>query len=53
MTVNRYEQDLFTLQAEEGKALAELEMLIGRELVDSNASQRAMMTRSNAVGSAR
>jgi outer membrane protein, heavy metal efflux system len=36
MTVNRYQQDLFTLEAEQGKAIAELEMLIGRELMDPN-----------------
>ena len=34
MTVNRYRQDLVTLQAEEGRAWAELEMLAGRELFD-------------------
>lgn len=36
MTVNRYQQDLFTLEAEQGKAFAEIEMLIGRELIDAN-----------------
>lgn len=36
MTVNRYQQELLALDAEQGKALAELEMLIGRELFDSN-----------------
>lgn len=36
MTVYRYEQELFALDAAQGKALAELEMLIGRELFDSN-----------------
>ena len=36
MTVNRYRQELFTLEAEQGKAIAELEMLIGRELFDAN-----------------
>jgi outer membrane protein TolC len=34
MTLNRYEQELYALAAEQGKALAELEMLIGRELFD-------------------
>jgi len=34
MTVNRYRQDLITLDAERGTALAELEMLLGRELFD-------------------
>lgn len=33
MAVNRYRQDLITLEAEEGKAWAELEMLTGRELL--------------------
>lgn len=36
MTVNRYQQELLALEAEQGKALAELEMLIGRELFDPN-----------------
>ena len=34
MTLNEYRQELFALQAEQGKAWAELEMLIGRVLVD-------------------
>lgn len=38
MTVNRYQQELFALDAEQGKALAELEMLIGGELFDVNAA---------------
>lgn len=37
MTVNRYRQDLFLLEAEQGKAVAELEMLVGQELMDPNA----------------
>jgi outer membrane protein TolC len=36
MTVNRYGQQLVALDAEQGKALAELEMLVGRELFDPN-----------------
>ena len=36
MRVNRYRQELATLEADEGKAWAELEMLTGRELIDSN-----------------
>jgi outer membrane protein TolC len=32
MTVNRYRQDLFALEAERGQALAELEMLLSRPL---------------------
>ena len=34
MTVNRYRQELYRLEAEQGQALAELEMLVGRELLD-------------------
>ena len=37
MTLNRYQQELFVLVSEQGKAVAELEMLIGRELFDPNA----------------
>jgi len=36
MTVNNYRQELVALQAEEGRAWAELEMLTGRELFDAN-----------------
>ena len=35
MTLYRYEQELFRLQASEGKAWAELEMLTGRPLVEA------------------
>jgi outer membrane protein, heavy metal efflux system len=38
MTVNSYQQELFALDAEQGKAIAELEMLIGRELFDVDAA---------------
>jgi cobalt-zinc-cadmium efflux system outer membrane protein len=34
MTVNRYRQDLYTLDAQRGQALAELEMLLSRPLFD-------------------
>ena len=34
MTVNEYRQELYALEAEEGTAWAELEMLLGRELFD-------------------
>jgi outer membrane protein TolC len=34
MTVNRYHQELYTLDADQGKAWAELEMLVGRALFD-------------------
>jgi outer membrane protein TolC len=37
MTVNRYRQDLYRLDAERGVALAELEMLVGRQLFDPDA----------------
>lgn len=36
MTVNTYRQELYTLDADQGKAWAELEMLTGRELFDPN-----------------
>ena len=38
MTVNTYRQDLITLEADEGKAWAELEMLAGRALIDARSS---------------
>ena len=41
MTVNKYRQELFGLEADEGKAWAELETLTGRELIDSNSSAAA------------
>ena len=47
MTVNQYRQQLYTLDADEGKAWAELEMLIGRELFDPN---RAPTTTAGAGG---
>jgi len=37
MTVNKYREELATLEADEGKAWAELEMLTGRELLDPHA----------------
>lgn len=36
MTVNKYQQELYGLEADQGKAWAELEMLVGRELFDPN-----------------
>ena len=36
MTVNNYRQELFALEAEQGKSWAELEMLLGRELFNAN-----------------
>ena len=40
MTVNRYRQELIALDAERGKAIAEMEMLLGRELFDPSAGLR-------------
>ena len=40
MTLNRYRQELFSLMAEEGKAWAEVEMLLGRELFNASTSPR-------------
>jgi cobalt-zinc-cadmium efflux system outer membrane protein len=39
MTVNRFRQELFSLEAEEGIAWAELEMLTGRPLLDPFATR--------------
>lgn len=36
MTVNKYRQELFALDADQGKAWAELEMLVGLALFDAN-----------------
>ena len=36
MTVNRYRQELYALEADQGKAWAELEMFLGRTLLDAN-----------------
>ena len=36
MTVNKYQQELYALDADQGKAWADLEMLTGRELFDTN-----------------
>jgi outer membrane protein TolC len=47
MTVNRYRQELYALDADQGKAWAELEMLTGRELFDPN---RIAVTRAAARG---
>lgn len=41
MTVNRYRQELYALEAEQGKAWAELEMLTGRELIDPTTTAAA------------
>jgi outer membrane protein TolC len=39
VTVNRYEQELAALEAAEGMALADMEMLLGRELFDPNSGR--------------
>ncbi len=36
MTVNKYRQELYALDADQGRAWADLEMLTGRALIDSN-----------------
>jgi hypothetical protein len=36
MSVNEFRQELFALEAEEGKSWAELEMLMGRALFDAD-----------------
>lgn len=41
MTVNRYRQELITLDADQGKAVAEMEMLVGRALFDPDRGTRA------------
>jgi cobalt-zinc-cadmium efflux system outer membrane protein len=41
MTVNRYRQQIFLLEAEEGTALAELEMLLGQTLFDPAQTENA------------
>lgn len=42
MSVNTYRQELSTLEADEGKAWAELEMLTGRALFDANATTKQL-----------
>ena len=44
MTVNRYRQELHALDADQGKAWAELEMLVGRELFDPNQAPAALVS---------
>ena len=46
MTLNRYRTELFTLDADEGRAWADLEMLTGRVLIDA---RTAAPTRSRLV----
>ena len=42
MSVNTYRQELSTLEADEGKGWAELEMLTGRALFDANATTKQL-----------
>jgi outer membrane protein TolC len=44
MTVNGYRQELYTLDADQGKAWAELEMLVGRALLDANRTSAELAT---------
>lgn len=50
MMVNKYRQELATLEGDEGKAWAELEMLTGRELIDSKSSATADVAASDTRG---
>ena len=52
MTVNKYRQELYTLEADEGKAWAELEMLTGHELIDPYVTVAAATTTNKAAGQA-
>jgi outer membrane protein TolC len=45
MTVNKYRQELAVLEADEGKAWAELEMLVGRELINPNSAAATVAQR--------
>jgi len=47
MTVNKYRQEFYALVADQGKAWAELEMLTGRELIDSNTTTNELGTGSS------
>ena len=47
MTVNKYRQELVALEAEEGRAWAELEMLTGTALLDPAAISGAAYTGDN------
>lgn len=40
MVLNRYRQEVITLESDQGKAIAEIEMLLGRELFDPSATMR-------------
>lgn len=47
MTLNKYKQDLFALQADQGKAWAELEMLVGQPLLNPVSAGRTLTTGGN------
>ena len=40
MSENRYRQEIARLEADLGRAIAELEMLVGQELLDPNAARQ-------------
>jgi outer membrane protein TolC len=40
MVLNLYRQEVITLESDQGKAIAEIEMLLGRELFDPSATMR-------------
>lgn len=44
MTVNKYRQEVLALQAEEGRAWAELEMLTGTELIERGETSAAQLS---------
>ena len=48
-TVNRFRQELAVLEADEGRAWAELEMLLGAQLFDPAAVARPIATQSPAL----
>ena len=53
MSVNTYRQELSTLEADEGKAWAELEMLTGRPLMDPNATTKQVGAATAPMGGAK
>lgn len=53
MSVNTYRQELSTLEADEGKAWAELEMLTGRVLIDANATTKQVGAATAPMGGAK
>jgi outer membrane protein TolC len=53
MTLNKFRQELFALDADQGKAWAELEMLTGRQLIDPNTATSQVGTSSAAARGAK